>query len=811
MDDFNLPKAIHPERREAPAPAHGISVSQNPPALLWPVEKGKNVRYSVRLSQNKRFPKRETIATEGFQWAFFNVHRKLASGNWFWQYGVSKNGRKATWSDVFVFEVKKKTHVFETPVAEVMLSTCPDAHPRIWVTAAHLPALRKRASKMKDLALFKRRANRYLDKDLAADDFPPDQGKTEYEKGAYRKWASKALAGDISVSIQWLAPAYLMTGNEKYGREIVRRALHVARWDAEGFTNPGVSDFADGSCMRILAQAYDTCYDLFSEDERVLMREAMRFRAQRFYNKTVNNLEDRVFSAHVWQHVLLEFAEVAFATLGEVPEAEIWATYIYEVWLARVPLLGGEDGGWANGNNYFGTNMETLLSMPELFRRMTGVDLFQHPWYENAIDFMLYTWPPGSVSDGFGDGGEKIGGPPDSRLVFAEALGQVFDNGYAQWYVDTALKDKPMKLPPMLAWYRIRSGGKTPRAKSPQNLPQAKAFRDIGVVSMHIELSDTEKDLMVGFRSCPFGSFNHMHACQNSFNLLFGGERLFESSGYYVAYNDDHFRGWYKHTRGHNSVLIDGKGQTFGAEGYGWIARFLNGKRIRYCLGDASMAYGDAGLTKFRRHVVLLHPQTIVIYDEVEADHEAQWQWLLHSGRKVVADSSLQRLAGRSRTALSQVDILGSVPLHISIDDAFDPPALNWRGKKINGRISDELPKQWHATISPDQPLKVCRFLTVIQVRAVGCSQVFNEVVSEPGVSVIVGDWSIAAELNGEKPASLMIQHRDGKAGLVADKTRLILGKKEYRTGGSATSMLVESGGKEPLVLRSRDQRPSGY
>ncbi len=42
---------------------------------------------------------------------------------------------------------------------------------------------------------------------------------------------------------------------------------------------------------------------------------------------------------------------------------------------------------------------------------------------------------------------------------------------------------------------------------------------------MHTDLGNTSKNLMAAFRSSPFGSFNHAHADQNSFNILFGGAK----------------------------------------------------------------------------------------------------------------------------------------------------------------------------------------------------------------------------------------------------------------------------------------------
>lgn len=101
------------------------------------------------------------------------------------------------------------------------------------------------------------------------------------------------------------------------------------------------------------------------------MHDAMIARAAPWFTRQMNNLESRVFSAHIWQHILPQATEVDLALYGEVSEAEMWLSYVYELWQARVPLLGGEDGGWANGVNYFGTNFKTLLKMPTLFERYT--------------------------------------------------------------------------------------------------------------------------------------------------------------------------------------------------------------------------------------------------------------------------------------------------------------------------------------------------------------------------------------------------------------------------------------------------------
>jgi hypothetical protein len=247
-------------------------------------------------------------------------------------------------------------------------------------------------------------------------------------------------------------------------------------------------------------------------------------------------------------------------------------------------------------------------------------------------------------------------------------------------------------------------------------MPNARLFRDIGVVAMHKDLADTSSNLMLAFRSSPFGSFNHAHANQNSFNILFGGKRLYSNSGYYIAYADDHFTGWYKHSRGHNTVLIDNKGQLMGTtNGYGWIVRYLHGQRITYCLGDASNAYGDAGLTLFRRHVVFLRPSIVAIYDELEADHPAQWSWLLHCPDKITYIPASSCLFAAVPSARSRIDFFAPIRLSFDVHNRFDPPALNWRNKTSEGKII-QYPDQWHASVSPEGKVNKMRYLAIIQV-----------------------------------------------------------------------------------------------
>ncbi|MHC4728713.1 MAG: DUF4962 domain-containing protein, partial [Planctomycetota bacterium] len=672
-DSHSYPQAIHPVTRQTALPSEGTIVDVNPPSLLWPVVKRQDIRYRVHLSQDPHFPTNKTIISKDLSWAIFNPHTELAYGKWHWRYEVLRDGKVQSVSKIHSFTIPDSARIFVTPTAKQMLSACPKRHPRILITSDELGAFRKRMKNSKQAKSIVNAADKFIGRKPPSEKsaIPRQKGKNAFEQKNFAKWASKALGNQLSTSTAALAKAYIITGDKKYGRQAVRYAVHTAKFDPESLTSPEVSDFADGTCLRAMALAYDSCFDLLTPQEKIKLQNAIAVRAGRMFARWRNNLETKVFSAHIWQHILHEFTEAAFATLGEIDEAEQWASYIYELWLARVPLLGGDDGGWANGNNYFGTNFVTLISIPTFFEQLTGLDFFSHPWYRNAIYYMIYTWPPRSAPDGFGDGCERQHLAPLSRLAFADILGRKLGDSYAGWYVRESLQPLRSSLQndDSQKWHRLRAGYNSPApSRSSFDLPQARLFRDIGVVAMHKNLADTPNNLMLAFCSSPFGSYNHAHANQNSFNILFGGKRLFSNSGYYISYADDHFNGWYKHSRGHNTVLIDNKGQLVGKpDGYGWISRYLHGQRITYCLGDASNAYGDVGLTLFRRHVIFLRPSIVVLYDELEADHPAQWSCLLHSPHKISFDPSSNGLLATVPSARSKVNFFAPVPLSFDV------------------------------------------------------------------------------------------------------------------------------------------------
>lgn len=685
----------HPTIRTTPAPSYREPAHVNPPSLLWPLTKGNKVRYAVRLSQNRDFTGEVFEATK-LRWGIYNPHRKLGSGTWYWQYAVTPQPDKVPkWSEVLQFSVSDELCPFVTPPSSDMLAAAHKSRPRI-------PAKPALTDKKKMRRLLKQ-ADRLLEKQIPSIDkaAPKEQGNNKFEQKVFTRVASKKFVNSVLGQVKKLVRVYRLTGDERYGRKALEYGLFVASLDPDGVTAPKISDFADGSCMQVLSRVYDGCQDLITPHQKWQLCYSLQGRTSRFFKKKVNNLEAKVFSAHLWQHILAQATEGALTLIGDVPEAEEWLAYVYELWIAKFPNLSQTDGAWANGISYFSTNYWTMLDIPTLFGQLTGVDFFNHPWYCNALYYLMYCWPPDSVSDGFGDGSESDRLPTKRyQGTFALELGKHFKDPYALWYAEKIIGklDSPPVAP-----------------KPPVDLPMARAFMDVGIVAMHNDLIDAADNLMISFRSSPYGAYNHMHRDQNSFNINFSGERLFSGSGYYISYSDDHFKEWYTHTRGQNSIMIDGKGQIRGSEGFGRIIDYKHTTASTYCVGDASHAYGDeVGLRTFRRHLLFLRPSVLLVYDELEAGHKAHWEWMLHSPNKLTINGKV--LSGGNRNAKTRVDFFASSQLSMNSHTRFDPPAVNWRKKNRDGKII-EYPDQWHFAAVPATPQDKLRILAVIQVQ----------------------------------------------------------------------------------------------
>lgn len=833
---------IHAKQRMWADPAFDRPAKANPPSLKWPRTTGKAITYDVRLSQDVAFPPESTFSAEGLAWCLYNPHRALDQGRWYWQH--RKSGGE--WSDLQSFLITAETRSWDPPTAEAFLASIPSYHPRRLADAPHLAEFRKSAAGTREAARIQALADRYIGQPAPVEDesVADLKGADAKKTDKIQKDASKEIGNDLYKGIDPLCKAFLLTGDERYVETAIKWAMEASAWDPAGVTR--INDFGDARVMLSMATVYDTFYERLGESQRAALLSAVRARASYLFKTYINNKEAALLSNHVWQHIVHYFFDTAIAVHGDLPEAGTWLNYLYEIFLARAPVLGGKDGGWVHGLSYFRMNMETLVDIPQRIKQYTGFDFIAHtPWYAENTNYFLYGFPPGSAGTGFADNSHDLPEPRDNYLAYADALSRLQQNPYAAWYRDR-IREVTSELKPhiqaywrndyvsddrvevrledtdMLQWNRLKYLYDIPGAdpQSPAELPKARAFKGVGLVTMHAQSLDQLADgnLFVAMRASPFGTYSHMLSDNNTFNMVYGGDRLFYHTGYKVAMSAPHRQQYYKHTKSHNGILIDGEGQPYSTEAYAWIENFLTGDKLSYAVGNASNAYDskaenmDAGLRTFKRHVLMLRPDIVVVYDELEAEKPVEWSYLLHSYNEISLDEKEGILATFNRAGHARVYLTGSSELVWSVTDEYEVPANNWRMiRDEDGNLIEYTNDAWHFAAKSEKTGRM-RFLGVYQVRPKdGESEPeFNELQLLAEGKIRVGRWQISAELDAQKPAAVTVLNTIDGVAFTSGGALLELQGKRFSGRSPSAALLVEERNGELIVQETLPEPPPG-
>jgi hypothetical protein len=329
---------------------------------------------------------------------------------------------------------------------------------------------------------------------------------------------------------------------------------------------------------------------------------------------------------------------------------------------------------------------------------------------------------------------------------------------------------------------------------------------------VHTDLDQLDKNLSLSFHSSPFGSGSHTHSNQNAFNLQYGGKPVYRAVGHYMNFSDLHNLLSYRHTRAHNTLLVDGMGQGFTTRAYGHISRMFNGDHISYALGDASQAYkgvseypmwdknfkaqgisqsrehgfGATPLKKYLRHIFLLHPNTIVIYDELEASKPVTWDWLLHSPIKFNIDpiNNLFITKDPEGEFTSVAQMFSNQDFNLSQIEGY----IAEPNKKVAVR-GEDLSDPWSLTAS-FKASKANRILTIIQLDVNGNKIAEIKRLSD---SFECGDWTIKAELDPKKSASIYITNPKIKATFSAGLKHPEINGETVKLKNKNTSLLYDT------------------
>ncbi|MBL7152078.1 MAG: heparinase II/III family protein [Phycisphaerae bacterium] len=532
------------------------------------------------------------------------------------------------------------------------------SHPRLYFTPHHIAALKARIAT--DTGMKKawqdmlQRADRLLDENLVSIEYAESGGG---QHGNYGRPSSQ-----ISGMATTLGLAYRMTGKKQYAEKLRQALLHFGRlnrWAGDAKRDPPWSSELNTArfCFGY-AVGYDSIYDYLSRADRTTIVRTM---VQRGILPTLNDWvlpEKRIHAldsmGHNWWSVCVAMAGVAsLSVLGDEPQAQQWVERIrdgFPEWFAyQGNLLQNKSPNFdAAGAFYESVSYANYALSEYLLFHLAHSNVFpddplpEIPLLEKAGDFFVHTSYPASdslLSANFGDSSIKASGSRTLRLLLATG----FDRPSYHWYITRT--DSGLSDPISLANYGLRK-----RTTAPAELAESVIYPDIGWAMMRSSWDNDATMLAVksGF------AWNHAHPDSGSFILFHKGKPLIIDSGN-CSYSRREYTGYYRQSKAHNVILIDGQaenpeacgGPDRGVVHPGKVRHLMDLAGIKYLLADAT------GPTSWKfsrnyRHFLWID-DVILIFDDVRTHEAGQLEWLLHYEGQAKQDRADIRLSNGSQ------------------------------------------------------------------------------------------------------------------------------------------------------------------
>ena len=513
------------------------------------------------------------------------------------------------------------------------------SRPMLLFTAEKLERLRKRIDEDK---LFNEawgkvlgRADRLLDAKLVSKEYA-EGGSGQH--GNYGRPSSQIvdMAGTLGL-------AYQMTGDNRYAKKLRDALIHygtLRRWAGDAHRDPPWhSELNTARFCYGYAVGYDSIYDFLSEQDRKTIAGSMVRLGIRptlddwiLGEKRIHALDSM---GHNWWSVCVSMAGLAaLSLLDDVPQAAEWVQRVSQAFPEFFYYKGNvlqnktanfdEKGAFYESVSYANYALSEYLlfrlAYSNVFGKSSAPDI---PLLEVAGDFFVHTCYPASdymMSVNFGDSSLRSTGARTVQMLLANG----YDAPEYHWYLSRT--DSGLDDPVGLVYYELR-----PRESLANDFTRSMLYQDIGWAILRSSWRDDATMLAV---KSSF-AWNHVHPDAGSFILFHKGRPLIIDSGN-CSYSRREYTSYYRHSKAHNVILIDGHGQNpedcgngdRGTVTPGRIHRLIDKGGLRYVFADA------AGPTSWKfsrnyRHFLWLG-SVILIFDDVRTHEAGRLEWLLH-------------------------------------------------------------------------------------------------------------------------------------------------------------------------------------
>ena len=488
----------------------------------------------------------------------------------------------------------------------------------------------------------------------------------------------------IGMAAANLALAYRLEGQARHLdtlRDWLRVGIGYPHW---GLARMPDHDLDAAWLLFGFSLAYDWVGHELPGTEADALLQKLHLQALRLHEFALET-EGRWWSSAYWQnHNWICYGGLMTAGLAlhtHFPEAQDWFQRAADNFQTLFPLLP-PDGSDYEGVVYWRYGLPWLLIAGHLLQEEVGIDLHDSDFLRHTFRFRLYLSGPNLVDTA------NFGDCHDRRSAHSRALcyrlASLYRDEQAQWLAEHFEETgeweregreglvKPGLLPE--AWLDFVWYDPTVPASPPDLLPRTAVFPDMGLVSARSSWRPDATFLAFkcgrpnGAQGWQLGQAldrergwdvikaSHAHPDENGFILMRGNDYLVVDEGYSQA----------KRTLHHSTVLVDGQGQyreagynafaQLGPDWGGWLEGWVAGSGCTYLRGEAAGAYApELGVERFRRQMLLVDEDLLVICDDLQADRPRQFQWLLQTDAlaQPLDENRFLVEAGESRMAIT--------------------------------------------------------------------------------------------------------------------------------------------------------------
>ncbi len=635
----------------------------------------------------------------------------------------------------------------------------PAAHPRLWVTPAELPRIRKRLTQTEN-----RKVWEWLTRQ-ARKPFP-------YQADPSREAAHNPALENAAIHKAFY---YLMTGDESIGREAV--ALQKAYLPYVSFGNILDITREIGSAIYSAALVYDWCYPLLAEPDRELFhRHMMRLADDMeigwppFKQIIVNGHGNEA-------QVNRDLLSMAIALYERDPVPYQYCAYRLLEEVVPMRRIEYQSPRHNQGISYGAYRFGWELHAAWLLRRMTGYEIYPAN-VKTLGSYWLYARLPDSQMLRDGDGiCEYNWNAPDTMLLLysyaADPLLKGEFNRRSDWQSNALL-------------YLLVNDPELPADPDLNQLPLARDSGSIiGSLIMRTgwTVSPINDDVVVEMRGGGIHFGGHMHGVGGAFQIFYRGIQAADL-GQYHFYGTPYDYNFAKRSVSKNTLLIMDPAEDFRYGGNDGGQRFvlyspanreemLNrpenqvGKVLASTFGpsirrplyglfnvDLAPAYSDKVKAYIRRFVFLnlgdpAHPAALLICDRVTtARPEFQKYWQINTLVKPVPTATGLRATNRAtrRAGTMHVDMFLPRPEERQLTVTGGKPDVQVFGKNYRAPAPNSPEgRGYRAMFSPKQNHSDEVFATAITLADSGADKLPVDFVENgPALLFQVKEWTVA-------------------------------------------------------------------